>query len=142
VPFSLPFGCLPLSCWVKYSVSTRSFFYFAIATFVFFRACAACRVFTLPLIGIDADLVNVDRDDKRLQIGCFALIGIIGVAAAPFVGKAIDQLIPWTGVLLGISIILISQVIYTASAGLSVISVAFVVFCTSFGTSTKRVKLN
>lgn len=146
MPFSLPFGCRPLSCWVKYSVLTRSFFSFEIPTFVFFHSCTGCRIFEFPMIGVDTDLVNANRDDERLQIGCFALIGITGVAAAPFVGKAIDRLIPWTGVLLGISIILVSQMIYTASAGLSVISVAFVIFCTSSCTCTctctQRVKMN
>lgn len=46
---------------------------------------------------------------NSLQIGCVALVGIIGVAAAPFVGRAIDRLNSWTGVLIGISIIVVAQ---------------------------------
>lgn len=49
------------------------------------------------------------------QIGLFGLVGVAGVAAAPFIGKLVDGLVPWSGVLLGIGILTISQAIYTGA---------------------------
>lgn len=64
---------------------------------------------------------------------------MLGVALAPFIGRAIDKLLSWTGILIGISIILVAQVIYTTSADLSIVSVAIVIFLIDIGQQTQQV---
>lgn len=76
---------------------------------------------------------------NSLEIGLFALIGIAGVSAAPFIGKGIDRLVGWYGVLLGISLVLLSQVIYIVAAGTSIVAFAFVILFLDIGQQTQQV---
>jgi hypothetical protein len=43
-------------------------------------------------------------------IGLFGLVGVVGVCTAPFVGRLVDGLVPWVGVLFGISVLTTAQV--------------------------------
>jgi hypothetical protein len=63
-----------------------------------------------------------------LTIGLFALIGIFGVCTIPFVGRYIDCLIPLTGVLIGLAIQALGQVIVTSSRPVNISCVIIPIF--------------
>ena len=56
----------------------------------------------------------------RLLIGLMGVVGIVGVATAPFVGKVIDGLLPWVGVLAALAFAAVGMAIETAAGGISV----------------------
>jgi hypothetical protein len=66
---------------------------------------------------------------STLVIGLFGLIGIAGVCTAPFVGKLVDKLVPWVGVLLGNCNLLIANILLLggsqASVAVIVIAILF-----------------
>ena len=62
----------------------------------------------------------------RLVIGLFGLVGMVGVALMPVVGRTIDRLVPWSATLFGISMLLVTFSIQTAAAGLNVAVVVIV----------------
>lgn len=64
---------------------------------------------------------------SRLVIGLFGLIGMCGVALGPFVGRGIDNLVPWYATLFAILMISVFQSI---QAGAGDINVAAVVIAT------------
>jgi hypothetical protein len=64
---------------------------------------------------------------SRLVIGLFGLIGMGGVALGPFVGRGIDNLVPWYATLFAILMISVFQSI---QAGAGDINVAAVVIAT------------
>ena len=63
---------------------------------------------------------------RSLVIGLFGLVGIVGVAMMPLIGRAIDGLIPWSATLFGISMLLVTFGIQTAAAGLNVAVIVIV----------------
>lgn len=65
---------------------------------------------------------------NSLEIGLFGLVGILGVCTAPFVGKLVDRLVPWFGILIGICGFAVSQAIYIGAAGVSVGAVVVTIF--------------
>ena len=64
---------------------------------------------------------------SRLVIGLFGLIGMGGVASGPFVGRGINNLVPWYATLFAILIIIPFQSIQTGAGS---INVAVVVIAT------------
>ncbi|KAK4335179.1 major facilitator superfamily protein [Rhodotorula toruloides] len=76
---------------------------------------------------------------NSLEIGLFALIGIAGVCAAPLLGRLVDNLVPWVGVLLGIVILAISQAIFTGAAGVSIGALCVVIFTLDIGMQLQQV---
>lgn len=63
------------------------------------------------------------------------MIGIAGVCAAPLLGRLVDNLVPWVGVLLGIVILAISQAIFAGAAGVSIGALCVVIFSGSAPTA-------
>ena len=61
-----------------------------------------------------------------MVIGLFGLVGMVGVAMAPLIGRTIDRLVPWSATLVAIIALLITFTIQTAAVGLHVIVVVFV----------------
>ncbi|BGP32455.1 hypothetical protein JCM10296v2_004236 [Rhodotorula toruloides] len=76
---------------------------------------------------------------NSLEIGLFALIGVAGVCAAPLLGRLVDNLVPWVGVLLGIVILAISQAIFTGAAGVSIGALCVVIFTLDIGMQLQQV---
>lgn len=64
----------------------------------------------------------------RLVIGLFGLVGMFGVAMAPFVGRLVDNFVPWFTTLLGILGLLMLQAIETGAGGVSIGAVIVVGF--------------
>lgn len=65
------------------------------------------------------------------EIGLFGLIGLAGVAAGPFLGKLIDSIVTWGGVLIGIVVLGVGFGIFTGAVGISVAAFVVVVFSAS-----------
>ena len=59
----------------------------------------------------------------RLVIGLFGLVGMAGVAASPFVGRAVDKLIPWYATLFAIVMATLFQAIQTGAGGINIAAV-------------------
>lgn len=76
---------------------------------------------------------------NELEIGLFALIGIAGVCTAPFVGRLVDRLVPWTGILVGILVVTVSQIIYTGAAGVSIGALVVVTLLQDIGQQLSQV---
>ncbi|GAA6000036.1 hypothetical protein JCM10207_006023 [Rhodosporidiobolus poonsookiae] len=76
---------------------------------------------------------------NSLEIGLFALIGIAGVVAAPFVGRLVDNLVSWAGLLYGLSILIVSQAIFTGAAGKSIGAFAVVILLLDIGQQLQQV---
>ena len=60
---------------------------------------------------------------SRLVIGIFGLVGMVGVALGPFVGRGIDNLVPWYASLFAILMIILFQSIQTGAADISVAAI-------------------
>ena len=68
---------------------------------------------------------------NELVIGVFGLVGIVGVVAAPFVGRTLDKLVLWVGVMIGLSILLLGQVVQTIGGGLNAAAIVICIICGS-----------
>ncbi|KAF8802175.1 MFS superfamily [Phlegmacium glaucopus] len=60
---------------------------------------------------------------STVVIGLFGLIGMVGVALGPLVGRAVDKLVPWYASLFAIVMVLIFQSIQTGAGGINVAAV-------------------
>ncbi|GAA6028418.1 hypothetical protein JCM8097_007021 [Rhodosporidiobolus ruineniae] len=76
---------------------------------------------------------------NSLQIGLFALIGVVGVLAAPFIGRLIDSLVSWVGVFIGLLILLASQAVFTAAAGVHIAALCIVILLLDIGQQLQQV---
>ncbi|KZT50326.1 hypothetical protein CALCODRAFT_193703 [Calocera cornea HHB12733] len=63
-----------------------------------------------------------------LDIGLFGLVGILGVAIGPLIGRLVDHLNPWFGVLFGLVGLLFTLAIETGAATLNIGAVVVVAF--------------
>ncbi|KAL8291332.1 hypothetical protein RQP46_002310 [Phenoliferia psychrophenolica] len=57
---------------------------------------------------------------NAFDIGLFGLCGIISICLAPFLGRFVDRVHPWTGTLAGLTLQLVVAVISVTTARLSV----------------------
>jgi predicted MFS family arabinose efflux permease len=80
-----------------------------------------------------------DDINSSLVIGLFGLVGILGVCTAPLIGRYVDRLIPWTGVLIGICIQMSGQVIVTSAGTISVAAVVIAIFLLDIGQQMQQV---
>ncbi|KAJ3926969.1 MAG: MFS superfamily [Lentinula lateritia] len=60
---------------------------------------------------------------STLDIGLFALLGILGVTLAPFFGRMIDKIYPWYSILGSLCLLLLFQAVLVIGAGLNVAAV-------------------
>ncbi|KAJ7143676.1 MFS DHA1 protein [Mycena epipterygia] len=78
---------------------------------------------------------------STLVIGLFGLVGMAGVAMSPVVGRLVDGLVPWMATLVGILLVLISQVIQTFAGELSVAAVVIATIMLDIGTQSAQVSV-
>lgn len=57
---------------------------------------------------------------NTLIIGLFGLVGMTGVCTAPFVGRSIDRIVPWCGVVLGNLLLTVSNLLLLGGAQTSI----------------------
>jgi hypothetical protein len=84
-------------------------------------------------------LGNDPYNYSSLVIGLFGLVGMLGVATAPFVGRLVDRLVPWTGVFLGILIQGSGQIIATGGGVVNVACVVIPIFILDVGQQLQQV---
>lgn len=65
---------------------------------------------------------------RSLVIGLFGLVGMLGVALAPFIGRAIDKLIPWYATIVACFALLVFQAIQTGAGGINIAAVVIACF--------------
>ena len=75
------------------------------------------------------------------MIGLFGVVGIVGVAMAPLIGRTIDRLVPWSATLFGISMLLLTFTLQTAAVGLNVAVVVLVTIGLDLFRQTQQVSL-
>ncbi|KAI0747488.1 MFS general substrate transporter [Fomes fomentarius] len=78
---------------------------------------------------------------STVAIGLFGLVGMIGVAMAPLIGRTIDRLVPWSATLVGICALLTTFAIQTAAVGLNVAVVVIVCIGLDIFRQTQQVSL-
>ncbi|GAA5981706.1 hypothetical protein JCM11641_004221 [Rhodosporidiobolus odoratus] len=76
---------------------------------------------------------------NSLEIGLFGLVGVLGVVAAPFLGRLVDNLVSWVGVFFGLALLAVSQAIFTGAAGVNVGALAVVIFLLDIGMQLQQV---
>lgn len=64
----------------------------------------------------------------RLVIGLFGLLGMLGVAVVPFLGRLIDKLVPWYATMIASFGLLFFQAIETGAGGINVSAVIITCF--------------
>lgn len=62
----------------------------------------------------------------RLAIGLFALIGILGLILAPYIGRAIDKLVPFYATVIAVAALLLVYTLQIAAIGLHIAVVVIV----------------
>ncbi|CAA7266066.1 unnamed protein product [Cyclocybe aegerita] len=65
---------------------------------------------------------------STLVIGLFGLVGMLGVALGPLVGRLIDRLVPWYASLFSIVMLLVSQSVQLGAGGISVGAIIIATF--------------
>ncbi len=120
----------------------RSMVCYAVTEPVLVQACliggmcsAVFATFWLSLTFVLGELYGYESG----TIGLFALVGIAGVCASPFVGRLIDGMIPWCGVAVGLLVIAASQAVWTGGAGASVGAVVVTILLLDIGQQLQQV---
>ncbi|KAH9919162.1 MFS general substrate transporter [Epithele typhae] len=78
---------------------------------------------------------------STVVIGLFGLVGMVGVAMAPLIGRTIDNLVPWSATLVAIVALVATFAVQTAAAGLSVAAVVIVCIGLDVFRQTQQVSL-
>lgn len=74
-----------------------------------------------------------------LVIGLFGLVGMTGVCTAPFVGRSVDRIVPWSGVVLGNLLLIVSNVLLIGGAQTHVTFIIFAIFILDVGQQFQQV---
>ena len=75
------------------------------------------------------------------MIGLFGLVGMLGVALGPFVGKLVDRLVPWYASLVASLLLVVFQAVQTGAGGINVLAVIIVCFGTDVFRQMQQVSL-
>ncbi|CDO75002.1 hypothetical protein BN946_scf184965.g4 [Trametes cinnabarina] len=78
---------------------------------------------------------------STVVIGLFGVVGIVGVACAPLIGRIIDKLVPWSATLVAIIALIITFTLQTAAVGLNVAVVVIVCIGLDVFRQTQQVSL-
>ncbi|KAI0352564.1 MFS general substrate transporter [Trametes cingulata] len=78
---------------------------------------------------------------STVVIGLFGLVGMVGVAMAPLIGRTIDKLVPWSATLVAILALIATFSIQTAAVGLNVAVVIIVCIGLDIFRQTQQVSL-
>lgn len=62
------------------------------------------------------------------MIGLFGLVGMLGVAVGPFIGRLIDRLVPWYAALVATMFLVVFQAVQTGAGGINIAAVIIACF--------------
>jgi len=105
-------------------------------------SCAASAVFTNFWVTLTFLLDGPPYFFSTLQIGLFGLIGILGVACAPLIGRMIDKMVPWFATLVATLILLIFQSVLVGAAGINIGAIIVACFGLDVGRQMQQVSLS
>jgi hypothetical protein len=77
----------------------------------------------------------------RLAIGLFGLIGMAGVAAAPFTGRLVDRMVPWCSTLITTTGLLLFSGVQTGAGGVNISAVVISCIFLDVGRQMQQVSL-
>jgi len=119
---------------------------FAFTEPVLVQAClislASSAVFTNFWVTLTFLLDGPPYFYSTLQIGLFGLVGVLGVACAPLIGRLIDKMVPWFATLVAIGILLSFQSILVGGAGINIGAVILACFGLDVGRQMQQVSLS
>lgn len=78
---------------------------------------------------------------NTLVIGLFGLVGMTGVLTAPFVGKSVDRIVPWSSVVLGNLLLIASNLLLLGGAQTHVAFIIIAIFILDVGQQFQQVSL-
>jgi Na+/proline symporter len=100
---------------------------------------------TLPLFYVRLIMysrcIKRSRRHFRLAIGLFGLVGMLGVAVGPFIGRLVDHLVPWYATLIATVCQLIFQGVQTGAGGINIAAVIISCFGLDVGRQMQQVSL-
>jgi predicted MFS family arabinose efflux permease len=76
---------------------------------------------------------------NTLVIGLFGLVGMTGVCTAPFVGKSVDRIMPWSGVVLGNLLLIVANVLLLGGAQTNVAFIIIAILILDIGQQFQQV---
>lgn len=79
---------------------------------------------------------------RRLVIGLFGLVGVLGVFSAPLIGRTIDHLVPWFAIVLSTLGLIVFQAIQTGAGDIHIAAVVIVCFGLDVFRQYQQVSLN
>ncbi|KAJ6551737.1 major facilitator superfamily domain-containing protein [Mycena capillaripes] len=78
---------------------------------------------------------------STLAIGLFGLVGMVGIAMAPVVGRLVDGLVPWMATFVCVLHVIASQVIQTFAGEVNVAAVVLAIMILDIGTQGTQVSV-
>ncbi|KAJ7148758.1 MFS DHA1 protein [Mycena crocata] len=78
---------------------------------------------------------------STLVIGLFGLVGMAGIAMTPVFGRLVDGLVPWMGTLVGMLLVIASQLIQTFAGELHIAAVVIATILLDFGAQGLQVSV-
>ncbi|KZT44476.1 MFS general substrate transporter [Sistotremastrum suecicum HHB10207 ss-3] len=118
---------------------------FAVTEPVLIQAClislASSATFTNFWVTLTFLLGGTPYFYDTLQIGLFGLIGMLGVATAPLVGRLIDRMVPWFATLIATLILIVFQCVLVGAAGINIAAVIIACFGIDVGRQMQQVSL-
>ncbi|KAG6826135.1 hypothetical protein H0H92_001025 [Tricholoma furcatifolium] len=79
---------------------------------------------------------------STLVIGLFGLVGMLGVALVPILGRWVDKLLPWHGLLVNILLLLCFQAIQTGAGGINISAVIIAILGIDLFRQTTQISIS
>ncbi|KAF7303663.1 MFS DHA1 protein [Mycena indigotica] len=78
---------------------------------------------------------------STIVIGLFALVGMVGICMAPVAGRVVDGMVPWTTSLVGMSLLVVSQILQTFAGQRTIAAVVISTILLDIGIQSTQVSM-
>ncbi|KAJ7062042.1 MFS DHA1 protein [Mycena amicta] len=130
---------------LTYFAVVRTMVKFAVTEPLLIQGClilfCIAAIFTGFWVTLTFLLGGAPYDYSTLVIGLFALVGMAGICMAPIVGRIVDGFVPWVATLVGMLLVVASQVIQTFAGTRSVAVVIISTVLLDIGMQATQVSL-